>query len=95
MNALRRPLLTIILGGVAVLAVLATVSDPAWDWRAIGAALWRWTVTVLTVFTITLFVSLCALGWANVFLALRRNWRARRQTRSWLDQARSRAGDEP
>lgn len=74
---MRRALLTVLLGGLAVLAVLGTVSDPAWDWSAVAGSLARWTATVVTVFTVTLFVSLCALGWAHVYLTLRREWRQR------------------
>lgn len=72
---MKRALATVIFGGLVILAVLAATTLPAWDWARIGAALWHWTVTVLSVFTLALFASLCALGWAHVYLVLRREWR--------------------
>lgn len=87
---MNRSLAVIVLGSLVILAILGAVSDPAWNWAAIGAALRDWTATVLTVFTVTLFVSLCALGWAHVYLVLRREWRAGRLSPRWAREQRRR-----
>lgn len=88
---MRRALLTVVLGGTAVLAVLAVVSGPAWDWSTIGACLARWTATVVTVFTAALFVSLFCLGWLHVLRVLRTAWDGRRRSTPTVSSGRGAA----
>lgn len=88
---MRRALAFALLGGLVTLAVLAVISDPAWDWRAIAGAAGRWTLLALAVGALVIFLSLAALGWAYAVRVLGQSIAdGRRLTEAWRRRAEER-----